>query len=154
MGKIKNIHTLSFVHSLKTIIRLFVVTRWRTRDRISLHVLDVELDVTAGTVEHIHRGKVRLQAVVTEDVCAAGVRWQNRILLAVGAFGRDVHHRKRSPHWQICSSPKSHYRMLQVMEIDHGYADGEELHQTVPQEFPRHIRVTDCSGPMRRYRVT
>lgn len=114
----------------------------------------MELDITARTVEHIHRGKVRLQAVVTEDVCAAGVRWQDRILLAINAFGRGVHHRERLPHRRFCSSPESHYRMLQVMEVDHGYADGEELHQTVPQEFPRHVRVADCSGSMRRYRLT
>lgn len=135
MDKIKSIHTftrLSIVHSLKTIVRLFVVTRRCTRDCVSLHIFGVELNIAAGTVEHIHRSKVRLQTVVTEDVCAAGMRWQDRILLTVGAFGRGVHYRERSSHLQFRLLPESGYRVLQIMEVDHGYANGEELHQTVP----------------------
>lgn len=96
---------------------------------------------------------MRLQAVVTEQVFAAGVRWQNQVLAAVGALGRGVHHREQAAR-RFRLPPQPHQRVLQIVEVYHGYADREEFHQTVPEQLSRHVRVTDDSGSVSRYRLT
>ncbi|KOC65947.1 hypothetical protein WH47_12746 [Habropoda laboriosa] len=36
--------------------------------------------------------------------------------------------------------------MLEIVEIDHGQTCGEQFHETVPEQFPRHVRISDVSG--------
>jgi len=91
----------------------------------------VELRVAIWAIIYTRYGEVRLQAVVTKDMLAASMHWQNRDLVAVGALGRYGHHWKHAALHALThtsSSPQSYYRMLQIMKIYHGYADGKKLH--------------------------
>jgi len=76
----------------------------------------MEFRVAFGTLELAHCGKVRLQAVITEQMFAAGMRWQNRIFIAIGALGCGIHHWQQLNRW-FRSSPQPRHYVLQVVEV-------------------------------------
>lgn len=63
---------------------------------VRFHVSDVERGIAFGTLKVVGRDEVRLQAIVTKEVFAAGVNRQDRSVAAISAHGRSVDRGERA----------------------------------------------------------